>query len=347
MWALIAEHSGVVEAWRLMGVCKAAREGAKKWLGTLPGLVVCGGLTGCKSAGRVSAVWRLGMATLRWESMPGLRQARSDHVCCTVRGALIVLGGRVDPVFGCAISAEVEMLSEGDDAFVTLPPMSCGGIAYSAALVVNETHSEKGQVLLLGGYNEYGAAVSTVHLVDLATGESSPQPPQLIHRRAGFAAAHLLDGRIICAGRVYYHDITTRATEVLELSDRVAPEGAWRQLPPTSVGRGGGRGCVMTDGRFAVFGGMHPPSYDGVASCEALVLHEDDAHTAVSSHWEPLSPMLEPRAYFASAAFQGCIVVAGGCNRTSCELYEEASGRWRRLPWDLPGELYSMGSTAV
>jgi hypothetical protein len=44
-WALVAEHSGLAGAWRLTGVCVAAREGAKEWLRTLPGLVVCGGLT--------------------------------------------------------------------------------------------------------------------------------------------------------------------------------------------------------------------------------------------------------------------------------------------------------------
>jgi hypothetical protein len=32
VWALVAEHSGLVRAWRLTGVCKAAREGAREWL---------------------------------------------------------------------------------------------------------------------------------------------------------------------------------------------------------------------------------------------------------------------------------------------------------------------------
>jgi hypothetical protein len=36
LWALVAEHSGLVGAWRLTGVCTAAREGAKEWLRTLP-----------------------------------------------------------------------------------------------------------------------------------------------------------------------------------------------------------------------------------------------------------------------------------------------------------------------
>ena len=35
-WTLVAEHSGIVGAWRLTGVCTAAREGAKGWLRTLP-----------------------------------------------------------------------------------------------------------------------------------------------------------------------------------------------------------------------------------------------------------------------------------------------------------------------
>jgi hypothetical protein len=38
MWALVAKCGGVVGAWRLMRVCKAARVGAKEFLSTLPGL---------------------------------------------------------------------------------------------------------------------------------------------------------------------------------------------------------------------------------------------------------------------------------------------------------------------
>jgi hypothetical protein len=81
VWALVAEHRGVLGARRLMRVCKAARTGAKDWLSTLPGLVVCGGGA---SDGIVSDVWRLDMATLRWEPMPALVGARYDHACCVV-----------------------------------------------------------------------------------------------------------------------------------------------------------------------------------------------------------------------------------------------------------------------
>jgi hypothetical protein len=40
VWALVAVHLGLVGAWRLMRVCKAARVGMKEFLSTLPGLVV-------------------------------------------------------------------------------------------------------------------------------------------------------------------------------------------------------------------------------------------------------------------------------------------------------------------
>ena len=43
VWALVAAFNGLVGAWRLLGVCRAARAGAKEFLGSLPRLVVCGG----------------------------------------------------------------------------------------------------------------------------------------------------------------------------------------------------------------------------------------------------------------------------------------------------------------
>ena len=93
MWAIVAEHSGVVGAWRLTGVCVAAREGAKVWLRTLPGLVVYDGIT---SGGAISSeVWRLDLGELRWERMPSLTLGRGLHACCALRGGVVVLGGTV------------------------------------------------------------------------------------------------------------------------------------------------------------------------------------------------------------------------------------------------------------
>jgi hypothetical protein len=110
VWAFVAVHLGLVGAWRLMRVCRAARVGAKEFLSTLPGLVVCGGYSG---AGVVlDDVWRLDLATLRWGGMPALVTGCLGHACCAVRGKLVVLGG-ITSDGGSTSSMEVLSSEEG------------------------------------------------------------------------------------------------------------------------------------------------------------------------------------------------------------------------------------------
>ena len=192
-------HLGLVGAWQLMLVCRAACAGAKEFLATLPRLVVCGGQTG--GGGPVSDVRRLDLATLRWETMPSLLLARENHACCTVRGALVVLGGDAS---GGEVTSSIEMLSKGKEAFTALPPLSCGESTVSAAVTVEESGSIAGQVLLLGGCKDNHGVMSTVHLVDLATGVCTPQPNLhvvvIIVARGRFVAARLPDGCVVCTG---------------------------------------------------------------------------------------------------------------------------------------------------
>jgi hypothetical protein len=65
VWAIVAKHPGLVGAWRLLLVCRAARAGAKEFLATLPRLVVCGGRTGPRGGRPVSDARRLDLATPR------------------------------------------------------------------------------------------------------------------------------------------------------------------------------------------------------------------------------------------------------------------------------------------
>jgi hypothetical protein len=330
VWALVAVHLGLVGAWRLMRVCRAARVGAKEFLSTLPGLVVCGGY----SSGGVARddVWRLDLATLRWGGMPSLVTARDMHACCAVRGNLVVLGGSTS---GGSCTSSVEVLSSEEGAFfVDLPPLSRGEIDGAAAIAVEESDSAAEQVLQLGG-STGGGALSTVHLVDLATGVCTPGRPDLLRSRFQFAAAGLPGGRIVCAGG-YGGDESS--AEMWGPPVQGAPDAAWtwRQLPAMSVARYGCRGCMMSDGRFAVLGGAI------TSSCEALAIGGDD-----DEHWEPLQHMHDARRYFACAAVAGCVIVAGGQGRNSAEVFDEVRGRWLRLPRGLPHNLGEMGSALL
>jgi hypothetical protein len=230
------------------------------------------------------------------------------------------------------------MLLEGAGAFVELPPLSCGAISDAAVVVVDEKDSVQGEVLLLGGSRHGGAFSSSVQLVDLATGVCTPQA-DLLHARRYFAAARLLDGRIVCAGGSW---VPATATEMLSPPVQAAMDAAWtrRDLPAMSVGRHGCGGCVLSDGRFAVLGGLR--NYVGISLCEALSFGAD-------GYWTPLPPMHDARVHFMCAAVAECIIVAGGLARTSAEVYDEALCRWLRLPCNLPhnGGLFDMGSALM
>jgi hypothetical protein len=340
VWALVAAHRGVVGACQLMRVCKDAHAGGKEFLRTLPGLVVCGGRTSVGE--RVSDVLRLDLATMRWVPMPALVTARWNHACCEVRGALVVLGG-VTAEDGPASSVEMFSSSaEGGGAFADLPPLSCGGIYGAAALAVDESDSAAGQVLLLGGRDANGALLSTVHLVDLATGACAPQP-DLLRPRGYPAAGRLADGRVVCAGGTGGES----SAEVWGPPEQGGADAAWiwREIPGISDVRYGCCGCVMSDGRFAVLGGFGNGGFGNgapMASCEALAFDDGDAH------WEPLPPMHDARMDFACGDVAGCVIVAGGRGRKSAELYDAELNRWLRLPCDLPYDgLFGMGSAVL
>ena len=206
-----------------------------------------------------------------------------------------------------------------------LPALSCGGIWGAAAIAVEESESAAGQVLLLGGRAQAGS-VSTVHLVDLATGVCTPGRPDLLGSRYSSAVSALPGGRIVCAGG--YSGDSQSSAEMWGPPVQGALDAAWtwRHLPAMGVARRGCSGCVMSDGRFAVLGGWST----GVATslCEALSIGAD------GEHWEPLLPMHDTRAYLSCAAVAGCVIVTGGPGRASAEVYDEVLGRWLRLPSD-------------
>jgi hypothetical protein len=146
-----------------------------------------------------------------------------------------------------------------------------------------------------------------------------PPPP-----RAFSAAGRLPDRRVVCAGGLF----DGQSAEVWGPPAQGAADAAWswKELAAMIAELSGCCGCVMSDGRFAVLGGLS----NGVttSSCEALVLDDGDAH------WEPLPPMHEARYQFACGAVAGCVIVAGGHGRKSAEVYDEELNRWLRLPCD-------------
>jgi hypothetical protein len=144
-----------------------------------------------------------------------------------------------------------------------------------------------------------------------------------------FSAVKMPGGRIVCAG-AYRSGTDLTSAEVWGLPASGAPNTAltWRELPAMSVKRNGCRGCVMSDGRFTVLGGLSDTSSATTSSREALVGDEDD-------HWTPLPPMHHARHSCMCAAVAKCILVAGGQIHSTdrghlhapAEVYDEVRNR--------------------
>ena len=351
LWTLVAQHSGLVGAWRLTGVCRASREGARVWLRALPGFVTCGGLARDHEYKR--GVWRLDLGELRWEHIADLALPRAGPACCAVRGGIAVLGGQHLPYvpgeneLEDCYTASVGFLEFGDSEVgeqiqsKTLPPMSCGPRSKSAVVPIHESQSELGQILLIGGAAEGRVFTPEVHKVDLATGVCTPLPPLLGHRRPVCTAARLPDGRVVCVGKNLGDGVTAEILEEVVPDQGSLPGETtwrWRELPGMNVARYGCVGCVLSDGRFAVFGGLI--DFDATTrttACEVLIL--DDG----AERWETLPPMHDARfGRFACAAVGRCVIAAAGNEEGSVEVYEEALGRWRRFPCNLPAGAGSM-----
>jgi len=108
-----------------------------------------------------------------------------------------------------------------------------------------------------------------------------------------------------------------------------------------SVKRFGCSGCVLSNGRFAVLGGVND-SGQALSSCEALAVGDGE-------HWGHLPPMHDARILFASSAVAGCVIVVGGRGLKSAEVFDEVLDRWLRLPCDLPldSQLHFMGGALL
>ena len=295
------------------------REGAGESLRTrkLPGLVVCCGIIDLSShvpstGVPTSEMWRLDLGKLQWERMPSLTRGRYGHACCVVRGRVVVLGGYVAGPTGHLRTSQVSILGcdDSEETWKALPPLSCGPIAYCDALAIDESESELGQVLLFGPVS---GSAPTVRSVDLSTGVCTLQPSSF-NPPHPIVVARLPDGRIVRS------NAAQQTVKVLGSPNDV-------DLPVTSVARRFCSGCVMSDGRFAVFGGMG--NSGPLSSCEALTLAGSNAR------WEPLRSMHQARAGSACATIGWCVIVAGG-DALTVEVYQEGLGRWRRLPCNLP-----------
>ena len=248
----------------------------------------------------------------------------------------------------------MEILRNDSDEAEVLPSLSIGLVVNFHALAIDESESERGQVLLIASDTfivEDEAASMAIHNVDLTTGVCTPQPSP-ISPAAGAtmsaSIAHMADGRIVCVESscvrttsnldILYNWYTT--AQVFGPPEWGSPSEAgwrWKLLPGLSDRRCNGRGFVLSDGRFAVLGVTHHSTgtypRECTASFDVLTLDEH------SARWDSLPPLEEVCELdgVVCEVIGECVLVAGGrLLSKTMKVYEEALGRWRTLPCKLP-----------
>ena len=138
-------------------------------------------------------------------------------------------------------------------------------------------------------------------------------PPLISRWRMFCMAARLPDGRVVCVGKnATVEEGITAEIKLEEMpSEQGPPTGEaarrWRELPGMSVAREGCCGCVLSDGRFAVFGGETTTRFGstGTMACEVLSLDGGVERR------KPLPPMHDARTGMACSGIGGCVIVAG------------------------------------
>jgi len=128
-------------------------------------------------------VWLPDLGKLRWERLSDLAASRAYHASCAVRKGVVALGGNEGGRLQLTASVEgsgYDLSRAATNIFYILPPLSCGPISSSAAVVIDESESDRGHVLVISGWGESewveGAASSAVCKVDLATGACTARP---------------------------------------------------------------------------------------------------------------------------------------------------------------------------
>ena len=125
-------------------------------------------------------MWVLDLEDMQWTYYTHLLCERAHHACCMVRGSVFVLAGKDDEdtdTGGCTASVEVASVEvlryrareTEEDVFRDLLSLARGAVNLPIAISIDESESDEGQVLLIGGADVEGTT-SKVHIVDLATG---------------------------------------------------------------------------------------------------------------------------------------------------------------------------------
>jgi hypothetical protein len=189
-------------------------------------------------------------------------------------------------------------------SFSTIGNLAAGRRFHTATLLGD------GRVLVTGGIDDNGQAITDAEVLDPATGISSPTGPMLTGR-ATHGAVLLPNGKVLVSGGVAGGNGASA-----ELFDPVA--GAFASAGNMVKDRFGHTITMLLDGRALIIGGD-------------IISSQAELYDPATGIFAPTDTMFAPRTGFSSIRLQDGRVLVIGAGLTT-EIYNPASGQFSAGP---------------
>jgi hypothetical protein len=187
------------------------------------------------------------------------------------------------------------------------------------------------RIYVIGGYREDGGTVSTVEILDTATGrwERGPDLPVAVNHAMAAAAG----------GTVYLFGGFQEGGDASAAAYRLDGD-VWRPVAAMPQSRGAGT-AVSVENTIYVAGGVNA----GGLSRQMLV------YDVAADRWSAAPGPPTPREHLGGAGFGGLVYTVGGRaggqgNFSAFEVFDPGTGQWRKLP-DLPTRRGGLAAAAT
>ena len=277
-------------------------------------IYLVGGIEG--GAGVVSTVRAYGPALDSWCEVASMATKRSLHGAAALGGKLYVIGG-----FHPGEMEQVEVYDPKADGWQPLPSMPTARSNLAAVAVA-------GKVYAIGGATDERLC-DAVEAYDPLSGLWS-RAASLPMARSSHTAA-VVDGKIyVVGGEISDDEGEAVSTDRVDMYDPAA--NSWQQMAAMPTARDSHAAAVV-DGKIYVTGG-YSEFGDASGGCSDAL----ESYDPVTNTWTTLASLDYFRAWHASAAIKGKLLVFGGSSdgRTALvNVYSPASNSWGRAI-DLP-----------
>lgn len=235
-----------------------------------------------------------------------LSLARTDHTATLLSdGRVLVAGGSSGGHYSSAL-ATAEIFDPATSQFSPTGEMTSTRQGATATLLPD------GKILVAGGYNTEGVAVSSVDVFDPSLDAFALSPASLGAARANHTATVLADGRVLLVGG--HSAFPGPSLQSAEIYDSTTSSFDW--AGDMTFPRGAHTATLLADGRVFVAGGFTAFPFTGEALSSAEIWDPTGAFTPVAHG------MRDARGrHIATALANGEVLVAGGMGQCCGGLY--------------------------